>query len=405
VAGDVTGAGAGGPGGDPGSDPVLVYGPAPDASPSGSRSDGGPEGEAPPDGGGGPDPGPRRRLDARDLYTPAFDAALAAAEALVVLDPLSFPWEGYGRELDDLVIYLVLPGDLAPADLPTIFASAFDRLTFFDRVVATAPGALHALGRLRLAGCQKVLLRDGPDPETWARDDYLTRNAEVGTACQTISAREAARYWSERGAALGARQPDKSVCSVRHSVAENKVMHVEQMRALRPAIAALRPDREWSVVEFGCGTGRVLHEFHRLGARLFGVDVSRRLLATCRRNLPEATLRQGRVGLVEGFPPAPCDVAVFCTVFHHLGAAEKPAALRRAADALRPGGHLLMLEDHVAATEGEAAITRPVGVAELHAMLSEASGGAMVLEWFETVLYSHVPEVRTGLAVFRKAGG
>ncbi len=337
-----------------------------------------------------------------DLFGGAFDLALGAADALVVLDPLSFAWEAYRGALERRVVYFVAPRDLSPGDLILVFGGILDRLTFFDRIVATIPEHFQALDVLGLAGCQRILIPEDSDARDWSQKDYRARNAAIGKGLDPAASTRPDQYWRERGARFGFQQPDKSVCSIRHSVAENKLMHVEQMRALRPLIEDLYPDRQWAVVEFGCGTGRVLNEFRKSGAVMIGVDVSEALLGVCQSNLPSARLIHGRICEVEGIAAASCDLALFVTVFHHLDVEEKRAAIRAALSAVRQGGHILFLEDHVASALVANAITRPMGVDCLGSLLSELSFSGTVLEHFETVAYSHLDEVRTGLSVFRK---
>lgn len=98
------------------------------------------------------------------------------------------------------------------------------------------------------------------------------------------------------------------------------------------------------VLELGCGTGRNLAFALLQGAReVVGVDGSPGMLAVARQRLPHARFREGPLTtpVGEGF-----DVALICLVLEHVE--DVRPVIRAAADALAPGGHLLIMELHAA---------------------------------------------------------
>jgi SAM-dependent methyltransferase len=104
-----------------------------------------------------------------------------------------------------------------------------------------------------------------------------------------------------------------------------------------------------SVLEVGCGTGRVLIPIARTGIEITGLDLSPAMLAVCRQNLAqEAAETQARVRLVEG-DMRDFDLArQFALVtlpfrpFQHLATvAEQMACLAAIRRHLRPGGKLI----------------------------------------------------------------
>jgi SAM-dependent methyltransferase len=114
-------------------------------------------------------------------------------------------------------------------------------------------------------------------------------------------------------------------------------------------------DRPVSILDFGCGCGRVLRHLGSLeAAQLFGVDWNPRAIRWCHRNLPGAEFAQG--GLA---PPLPFgdrfDIVYAFSVFTHLPAELQVAWLREISERLHPEG-LLALSTH-----GDAFATNLVG--------------------------------------------
>jgi ubiquinone/menaquinone biosynthesis C-methylase UbiE len=103
-------------------------------------------------------------------------------------------------------------------------------------------------------------------------------------------------------------------------------------RALRAWLEA-RPRRR--VLEVGCGTGHWLRRFGGCGGRIFGMDLSRGMLAKARVTAPGSPLVNGRA-LRLPFADHSFD-AVFCVnALHHFP--EKSAFVEETARVLIPGG-------------------------------------------------------------------
>jgi ubiquinone/menaquinone biosynthesis C-methylase UbiE len=98
-----------------------------------------------------------------------------------------------------------------------------------------------------------------------------------------------------------------------------------------------------TVLDIGCGTGRLLKEVHGRwpGSRLWGVDPAEGMIEQARRQIPHATLSVGRA---EALPleDSSIDLVVSTTSFGHW--ADQAAGLREVARVLRPGGSCLIAE-------------------------------------------------------------
>jgi SAM-dependent methyltransferase len=100
-----------------------------------------------------------------------------------------------------------------------------------------------------------------------------------------------------------------------------------------------------NVMDYGCGIG--LGTPHLLTLpdvrSLVGVDVSERSLELGRAKFGSPQVRFASFAEYE--PAAEIDLAVVCSVFHHIPLADRSAAMRYIYDSLRPGG-LLALWEH-----------------------------------------------------------
>jgi ubiquinone/menaquinone biosynthesis C-methylase UbiE len=94
------------------------------------------------------------------------------------------------------------------------------------------------------------------------------------------------------------------------------------------------------VLEVGCGTGHYLAGLQAMPAQLYGLDLSRGMLAQAqRREVPMALLR-GRAGKLP-FADATFDLVYCVNAIHHFG--QQRAFVAEARRLLRPGGALAVI--------------------------------------------------------------
>ena len=111
----------------------------------------------------------------------------------------------------------------------------------------------------------------------------------------------------------------------------------------------LREHREelgGSVLELGCGAGRLTGHLIELGGEVHGLDISAAMVDYCRAHLPGGTFSEGDLRDLSGFPDLSRDAIVATSnVLDVLEEEDRLAVLREVRRVLRPGG-LLMMSSH-----------------------------------------------------------
>lgn len=109
-------------------------------------------------------------------------------------------------------------------------------------------------------------------------------------------------------------------------------------------IKSLLPDGRGRVVDFGCGTGHLVHRLREKGVEADGLDSSSAMIELSRRGPGNFFLADGtRADL----PSDNYDMAVSIGVLHYLLTDDKVAAcLSRMAHATRPGGLVLVADNN-----------------------------------------------------------
>jgi SAM-dependent methyltransferase len=114
-------------------------------------------------------------------------------------------------------------------------------------------------------------------------------------------------------------------------------------RAGYDAIAAhVSLDEIASVLDFGCGCGRVTRYFRKHEGEVAGSDVNRDAVAWCRANLPFGNFELNGLAPPLVFADASFDLVYALSVFTHLTADLQLAWRDELRRVLRPGGRLLV---------------------------------------------------------------
>lgn len=345
-----------------------------------------------------------------DVLPAQLAAAMERADTLVVLDPLSFPFEALTGTQQDVPLIVVLPWELDVDTLVAVFGEpVFARLGFFDRVATPDSSVWELLcRRYGWAEGQRVRI-EGSSPEEAAREIGIVLEAEAEVPeFFGDGSYEANRYWSERGDALAGSMPHRAICSVLLGSNFNKAMHRVQRTALEPQFAAARgaraEDIPFDVLEVGAGIGRWAASFDPAGTRYCGVDISEGMVAAARANFPEKTFEQLGPDLGLPYEDESFDLVFSVTVMHHNPTPAKRTLLSEMWRVAKPGGRLLFLENFVTGGWSEKSTVYPMSVLGFVELLLEATAGRVVLEHVESLRYPHDDWVRGGIIAVSKLG-
>jgi SAM-dependent methyltransferase len=160
-----------------------------------------------------------------------------------------------------------------------------------------------------------------------------------------MSAYAPKKYWSSL--AEGFRSADAfGFAPVLHPMAPpwfNQLIDGLQFRALRRAlaIAALHPGAR--VLDVGCGTGRWIRRFGKMGFQPIGMDATLGMLDLARDRAGAGQLAAGMSQQLP-FADASFDCVSDVTVVQHIPARIQPLALREMIRVLKPGGCLILFE-------------------------------------------------------------
>jgi SAM-dependent methyltransferase len=98
-----------------------------------------------------------------------------------------------------------------------------------------------------------------------------------------------------------------------------------------------------SLLDFGCGCGRVLRHWNTLqGTQVFGSDYNSELVEWCQKNLPFATCKTNQLEPPLDFPGGTMDLVYAFSVFTHLTEPLQDAWMDEMSRVLSPGGHLII---------------------------------------------------------------
>jgi SAM-dependent methyltransferase len=137
-------------------------------------------------------------------------------------------------------------------------------------------------------------------------------------------------------------------------------------------VAHVPPDDLGSVLDFGCGCGRVTRYWHAFPGSVSGSDLSADAVVWCRRHLPFARFEENGLEPPLAFADESFDLVYALSVFTHLTADLQLAWRDELRRALRPGGRLLL------STHGRSYLPRLTGGER-----ERFDGGELVVRWGE----------------------
>lgn len=152
------------------------------------------------------------------------------------------------------------------------------------------------------------------------------------------------------------------------------------------------PFERKTLLDIGCGRGRLLRALGKRGAVMTGVDPNPDLLAKAAELAPDATLHQSG-GEALPFEDNSFDGAVILNALHHVPAALMRPALAEGMRVTRPGGTFLIIEplarggyQEVFAPLDDETEIRAVALAALDAFIAETGARVTLRTEYETLL-------------------
>lgn len=98
-----------------------------------------------------------------------------------------------------------------------------------------------------------------------------------------------------------------------------------------------------AILDFGCGCGRIIRNFHDLhGPRLYGTDYNPRLVNWCRENLPFGSFEVNSLEPPLIYSDGMFDFVYAFSVFTHFSAPLQTAWMGEMNRVIAPGGYLLI---------------------------------------------------------------
>jgi SAM-dependent methyltransferase len=97
-----------------------------------------------------------------------------------------------------------------------------------------------------------------------------------------------------------------------------------------------------SILDFGCGCGRVTRYWKGKGTRVFGTDYNPSLIRWCRKNIPYAKFETNRLTPPTVYGTGEFDLVYAVSVFTHLTERDQISWMHELSRILRPGGYLLI---------------------------------------------------------------
>ena len=102
-------------------------------------------------------------------------------------------------------------------------------------------------------------------------------------------------------------------------------------------------DKLESLLDFGCGCGRIIRHFHSLKkTKVYGTDYNRKLIEWCRQNLTFAEFEMNQLQPPLIYRAAQFDLIYAYSVFTHLPEPLQMSWLAELWRVLKPNGHLIM---------------------------------------------------------------
>lgn len=325
-----------------------------------------------------------RSIDEWSVLPGALSGALASASALIVVDPLSFPFEDVPAHSWQLPMTVVWPDDHDLDVLMTLLHEPLlSELTFLDRLVVRDDATWERLSaRYKFGASQRV--RGGNTPVS-------------ALVAQAVRAHGIAELAHEELTMRGVGTLDPWTLRV----GENKRDHLAELHAIRSIVEGARERRVLEgalvVAHVGAGIGRLRAAFG--DADYSGFVAVAPAAQQAQANFPDVPFAALGARSAIPSPRESLDLAVLTHAPSLLRAEQRVNLFATVWRALRVGGQLVVLDSFVPRA------SRPyVGADELVAELLRGAGHGVVVTDVRSLRSSSSPTADRGLIVTTKIG-
>jgi SAM-dependent methyltransferase len=324
-------------------------------------------------------------LGVREALSEDLTRILNHANTLVLLDLPSFPFEAMADECWDVPMVVVLPpGSEAGSLIADFGPGLFERLGFFDRILATDFGLWQELRRKYSWAESQLVTVPGNHPSEAV--EMVSTLLEVGpTFPSTLEAN-----------------------GIYHDRCSDKALRRVQAAALESRFTAARTERDTKVpldvLNVGAGAGCWASSFDLAKTRFVGIDAREDLVETARANFPDQRFDHLGPELLFPYDDESFDLIFSVTAMHHYSAPAKRTLLAEMWRIARPGGRLLFLEDFVFTRRSEEPTIYPMSITDFEALILDATAGQVALEYVESLQYPDEDLRRGGLISLRRLG-
>jgi 2-polyprenyl-3-methyl-5-hydroxy-6-metoxy-1,4-benzoquinol methylase len=123
----------------------------------------------------------------------------------------------------------------------------------------------------------------------------------------------------------------------------NRFYHYQKMKSFWELLRNCRLSKGYFVLDVGCGPGMFSQLFYRSGARVVGIDVSKKLIERNNAAFPDIRF-MNMSATVLGFENETFDIVNSMMVLQHIPYTEQQGAIFEMCRVLRPNGYIMIIE-------------------------------------------------------------
>ena len=161
-------------------------------------------------------------------------------------------------------------------------------------------------------------------------------------------------YWNKRTNNILDKKPDIDDISLSFykgfPLWFNKLVARIKDNTLKKLLKHVLPIDNLNVLDIGCGSGRYVKILSDLGAKVTGIDISKRIIDRCKHNYPNIQFFNSSLQNFK-FNSDKFDLILSSTTLQHIPDNEKKEAFKKISNLLNDKGSLLIIENQIDRSE------------------------------------------------------